>query len=134
MTNVKKIGNAYEKKFCEVLKNCGWWAHIFEYNASGQPCDVVAIRNNIAILVDVKHCKTDRFPFSDIQANQLMCFEYANKCGNDNTGFMIYFDSINSWQYLPYSVVKEKFKQNEKSIKYSELEGYTDLLFEEVIY
>lgn len=131
--NVKKIGNIYERKFCDFLKSKGWWAHIFEYTASGQPCDVVAIRNNVAILVDVKHCKGVRFPFSDIQPNQLMCFEYAKKCGNENVGFIIYFETINAWRYLPYDVVRDKAKADEKSVKNGDLIEYTETFMKGLI-
>lgn len=102
----KKIGNDYENMFLKKLQSNGWWCHLFAYNKNGQPCDVIAVKDNIAWFIDVKHCEEKRFNFSNIQPNQLTCFEYANKCGNEHTGFAIYSTIYDKWLWLPYWLVK----------------------------
>lgn len=121
----KKIGNEYENLFLEKLQSCGWWCHLFAYNKNGQPCDVIAVKDNIAYFIDVKHCEEKRFNFSNIQPNQLTCFEYAKKCGNVHTGFAIYSTVYQKWLWLPYWLVKEA---KEKSISLVNLLDIEEML------
>lgn len=113
----KKIGNDTESKCLQMLQDNGYWCHLFAYNKNGQPCDIVAIKNNTALLIDVKHCSEERFEFKNIQPNQLSCFEYAQSCGNNYVGFMIYFEKEKTWKWLPYSAVKAFLKNGIKSVK-----------------
>ena len=104
----KKIGNEYETKFVEMMSGMGFWCHIFAYNTNGQPCDVIAVKDNKAFFFDVKHCDGDRFYTSRIEANQQSCFRYNKEIGNNtNCGFAIYFEKIGIWKYLPY---QEEYK------------------------
>ena len=115
--NVKKIGNEFEVKFANELRKKGYWCHIFEYNSNGQPCDIVAIKDDTSYLIDIKHCNEERFDFSKIQPNQFTCFEYARLCGVNNTGFAIWFECKKKWLWLPYTLVKEMKEMGEKSIR-----------------
>lgn len=117
----KKIGNDYENKLAQMLQEKGFWCHIFEYNKNGQPCDIVAIKNDIANLIDVKHCASNRFSFSHIQPNQITCFGYAKSCGITHTGFAIYFEPQDSWRWLSYQQLEEMLSNGLKSVKYDEL-------------
>lgn len=47
-----------------------------------QPCDLIAIKNDKAILIDCKTCKTHLFPISRIEENQRQAFKRYLKCGN----------------------------------------------------
>lgn len=114
----KKIGNDYEQLFLKKLQKSGFWCHLFAYNKNGQPCDIIACKNNTAYLIDVKHCEEDRFDFKNVQANQLTCFEYALKCGNANTGFAVWFENQANWYYLPYVDLKKFMDEGKKSIRY----------------
>ena len=124
----KTIGNEYEKKFTEYLQRNGYWCHIFSYNTNGQPCDVVAVRNNIAYLIDVKHCEENRFSFDKIQPNQITCFEYNLQCGNRNTGFAIWFEMQRKWYFLTYRVYKEYVSKGQKSIHWANLDDLDEVL------
>lgn len=107
MKNQKKIGNKYEKELCNLLQANGYWCHLFEYNSNGQPCDVVALKEDKSFLIDVKHCEGDIFYFSRIEPNQKTCFEYASKiCKIKNVGFAIYFDNKEKFYWLPYHLTK----------------------------
>ena len=114
----KKIGNDTEKKCLDLLQSKGYWCHLFSYNANGQPCDVVAIKNNEAFLIDVKHCDSDRFAFSRIEPNQRNCFEYALTCYNSNCGFMIYYEKYGKFNYVSYTYIKSLELDGEKSVKF----------------
>ena len=110
-----------KKEFLDYLQGLGYWCHLFAYNKNGQPCDIVACKNNIAHLVDVKHCDEDRFDFKNIQSNQITCFEYNRMCGNTNTGFAVWFEKQQSWYWLPYFKVKDLMDAGKKSIRYENL-------------
>lgn len=112
----KKIGNEYEEKLVQLLASEGWWCHCFAYKPEGQPCDVVALKNNVPFLVDVKHCAEDRFSFNNIQPNQKNCFKLAYQRGNKNLGFCVYFAKY-GWKYIHYLTVERLEKEGCKSIK-----------------
>ena len=122
--NVKRIGNEFETKFAEQLKQKGFWCHIFEYNNNGQPCDIVALKNNEGFLFDVKHCEANRFPFADIRPNQLTCFEYAKSCGNEKCFFAIWFTKRHKWYLLPFDYCKKMMTYENKSVSWEELEEW----------
>ena len=119
----KKIGNDTEKKALEILSGLGYWCHLFSYNSNGQPCDVVAIKNDRAFLIDVKHCGEKRFDFKNIQPNQRTCFEYAEQCGNTGCGFLIYFEGYGVWRWLSYESLRELDSRGFKSAGISDCEG-----------
>lgn len=114
----KKIGNDTEKKCLELLSKLGYWCHLFAYNKNGQPCDIVAIKNDTALLIDVKHCDGDRFAFSRIEPNQRSCFEYALSCGNKNCGFMIYFEKEQAFNFVTFREIKNLETWGYKSVEF----------------
>lgn len=66
----KTMGNHFEEELCELLAEQGFWAHNLAQNQVGQPADVLAVRDNIAVLIDCKVCSNNRFPLSRIEPNQ----------------------------------------------------------------
>ena len=78
----KKLGNQFEKEFCETLYNHGFWCHKMAQNAAGQPADVIAVRNGQAYLIDCKVCTHGRFPLSRIEENQRFAMEIWEERGN----------------------------------------------------
>ena len=124
--NNKKIGKIYEDKLCNILKNEGYWVHLFAVSQAGQPCDIIAVRKNEAIFIDAKHCAGKRFPFKDIQSNQITCFEYNYSLGNICCGFAIWFDEIQEFRWLSYKKLWECLKDLKKSISYDELMSFKD--------
>jgi Holliday junction resolvase len=111
----KKIGNFYEEEFKKYMASKGYWVHLLANNKYGQPFDVIAVKDNKAWFIDVKHCASNRFVTSRIEANQQSAFEFALECGNRNCGFAIYFEVIKEWKFLPY------MKEYKTSYHYSEL-------------
>lgn len=80
----KKIGDDFEKEYARILKNKGYWVTFLtpKRHIGSQPCDLIAIKNDKAILVDCKTCKTHLFPISRIEENQRQAFKRYLKCGN----------------------------------------------------
>ena len=88
MTN-KKLGNDFERQFCEMLAAEGWWVHNMAQNAAGQPADVIAAKNGKAVLVDCKVCSHKGFALSRVEDNQHLAMERWEKCGNGDAWFAI---------------------------------------------
>lgn len=129
MKNVNKIvGNHFEGELCELLAKEGFWAHNMAQNREGQPADVIAVRDNIAVLIDCKVCENNRFPLSRIEGNQedamtlweaqgnTYCY-FAMKLNNGEI-YMVSFDdlclrqlygegSITEQQFSKYQTFKE---------------------------
>lgn len=91
MTN-KKLGNDFEAAFCEILFEEGYWVHNLAQNASGQPADVIAVRNGKAHLIDCKVCSNGSFPLSRIEENQHLSMSFWLECGNLEAWFAFKID------------------------------------------
>ena len=84
----KKAGNQFESELCEILAMYGFWCHNMAQNASGQPADVIAVKNGRAYLIDCKVCSTDKgFALSRMEENQDLAMELWNECGNGQGWF-----------------------------------------------
>ena len=84
----KKSGNQFETELCEILSMYGFWSHNLSQNASGQPADVIAVRDGRAYLIDCKVCSTDKgFALSRVEENQEMAMSLWNECGNGQGWF-----------------------------------------------
>lgn len=85
----KSLGNSFEAEFCEMLAAHGFWAHNMAANASGQPADVIAVRNGYAYLIDCKVCSNDKFDQRRIEENQNLSMTMWNLCGNSHGWFAL---------------------------------------------
>ncbi len=115
----KKIGNDFEKEYARILKNKGYWVTFLtpKRHIGSQPCDLVAIKNDKAILIDCKTCKTHLFPISRIEENQRQAFKRYLKCGN--TTFILAIKYNNKI----YEINMKNIDFKQKNI---ELEGRAD--------
>ena len=86
MTN-KKMGNDFEQELCEKLSEYGFWVHNLAQNKSGQPADIIAVRNGKAYLIDAKVCTGHSFPLSRIEENQTLAMAEWERCGNGDGWF-----------------------------------------------
>ena len=82
-------GHKFEAELCEKLAEKGFWAHNFASRSEGQPADIIAVKNNTAILIDCKVCENDEFPFSRIEPNQDTAMTLFEQCGNLMTFFAL---------------------------------------------
>lgn len=89
--NNKKIGNDFESEFCDILFKNGFWSHNMAQNASGQPADVIAVRNGQAYLIDCKVCERKVFRLSRIEENQEQSMTLWKSLGNNEGLFAIKF-------------------------------------------
>ena len=105
MTN-KKLGNDFEQELCEKLSEFGFWCHNMALNKSGQPADVIAVRNKQAYLIDAKVISSLRgFALSRVEENQDLAMDLWNMRGNGQGWFA--FKLPNGEIYmLPHFTVK----------------------------
>lgn len=92
MTQNKKLGNDFELDFCEILFKEGFWVHNLAQNASGQPADVIAVRDGKAYLIDCKVCSPRGLDFSRIEENQDLSMGLWTACGNGYGLFAVLID------------------------------------------
>ena len=113
----RTIGGRFEEELCELLAAHGWWAHNLAQNQVGQPADVIAVKNNIAVLIDCKVCANDRFALSRIECNQegamtlweargnLYCY-FAMKL-TDGSIYMVSFNELNTLECFGKKQIKD---------------------------
>ena len=85
----KKEGNAFERKFCEILSYYGFWVLNVPQNAAGQPADVIAARSGNSFLIDCKVYSRRGFVLSRVEENQRNAMELWQACGNGVGWFAI---------------------------------------------
>lgn len=89
MATNKKVGSDFEAEFCELLYAHGFWVHNMAQNSSGQPADVIAVKDKKPYLIDCKVCARGRFPFSRIEENQHNAMELWKSSGNGEGWFAL---------------------------------------------
>ena len=84
--NNKTIGNQFEKEYAEILSKQGFWVTFITPKATNgsQPCDLIAIKDDIAFLIDCKTSESKLFPLKRIEQNQREAFRKYQHCGNMN--------------------------------------------------
>lgn len=105
--NNKTIGNNFENNLSLILSDLGYWVSLFtpKSHSNSQPADMIAVRDDVALLIDAKTLKNKNglFPISRIEENQIFAAKKFLKCGNawynfailwDNTIYMIPFNTI----------------------------------------
>ncbi len=105
MKTNKKTGNSFERELCQKLFEKGFWVHNLTQSQTGQPADIIAVRNGFAFLIDCKVCENDTFPLSRIEGNQHSAMTLWSECGN-GTGWFALKLSDGVVRMLPYSVIK----------------------------
>lgn len=85
----KKVGNDFEMEFCEILSKNGFWVHNLAQNQTGQPADVIAVRDGGSFLIDCKVCSTGRFQLKRIEENQQLAMRHWLDMGNDEAWFAL---------------------------------------------
>lgn len=75
-SNISK-GSAWEQDFIKHLRDKGFWVTALNPTRTGsQPCDVIAVNQNEALLFDCKTVSGTRFYLRRIEPNQEMAFKY----------------------------------------------------------
>lgn len=119
MTN-KKLGNDFEQELCEKLSEYGFWTHNLAMNKSGQPADVIAVRNGKAYLIDAKVVSSNRgFPLSRVEDNQDLAMDLWNDKGNGQ-GWFAFKLPTNVIYMIPHFCIKAYMVQ-QSSLSISEI-------------
>ena len=126
-----KIGTKSEKDLAKLLRKFGFWNYNMPVKTNGQPCDIVAIRENVPFLIDSKHtAKKPSFSFDRIEDNQKAAMDYMiNFAHIKNVGFAIYFERDEDWYWMPYT---QYLTIDKKSVNISELVRLEDVINENI--
>jgi Holliday junction resolvase len=115
----RAVGNEFEQELCEKLFDYGFWCHNLKQNNSGQPADVIAVRNKVAHLIDAKDCSSKGFDLRRVEENQITAMQLWEECGNGMGWFALRVD--NEVYILSYPTVMILTKQGKRSIPFSDI-------------
>ena len=118
MTN-KKIGNDFEQELCDKLSEYGFWVHNLAMNKSGQPADIIAVKNKTAYLIDAKVCSSRGFTLSRMEENQDLAMELWNGCGNGQGWFALKVPTGEIYM-IPHICI-QAYKSRQSSLSFNEI-------------
>lgn len=115
----KKRGTAYEVQVAQKLYDNGFWVTLLTASQSGQPADIIAIKNNTFALIDAKLCSNDRFLLSRVEPNQMRAMNLlTSRSRNAIACFVLGMSSGN--YIVSWETISEMLNTGVKSIKESE--------------
>lgn len=107
--NNKRLGTEWERQFCKMLADDGYWVHfITPDNRGAQPFDIIAVRNGVAYAYDCKTCVSNTFSISRLEDNQMMAFDKWLACGNSMPHIAVLHNDKTF--LLPYDLLKTSGK------------------------
>lgn len=115
----RAVGNAFEQELCEMLFEYGFWTHNLKQNNSGQPADIIAVRNKVAYLIDAKDCSSKGFDLRRVEENQITAMQLWGECGNDKGWFALRVD--NEVYMFSFPIIRMFLQGDRKSIPLSEI-------------
>ena len=118
MTN-KKLGNDFEQEVCEILSKHGFWTHNMAMNKSGQPADIIAVKNKTAYLIDAKVCSSRGFALSRMEENQDLAMELWKECGNGQGWFALKVPTGEIYM-IPHLNIKA-YQQRQSVLSFAEI-------------
>ena len=117
----KALGNSFEEELCEILSSYGFWSHNMAQKKSGQPADIIAVRNKVAHLIDAKVCSNNEFPFSRIEENQDLAMELWKDCGNGIGWFALKIRESDNQIYMISHYTMVAYRHQQKSLSAKEI-------------
>ena len=117
----KKIGNRFESELCDILSEHGFWVHLLNQNKSGQPADIIAVRNKVSHLIDAKVCSNNTFPFSRIEENQDLAMELWKDCGNGLGWFALKIRDTDNQIYMISHYTMKAYRNRQASLSEKEI-------------
>ena len=118
MKSNRAIGNMFENELCELLFRNGFWAKNLKQDHSGQPADVIAVRNKVAYLIDCKDCSAKGFDLRRVEENQINAMSLWFDCGNGQGWFALKIHE--SIYMIPYVSIMA-YKLNQSSMSFEEI-------------
>ena len=85
----KSNGSRFERRIAQILSKNGFWVHLLAQNASGQPADIIAVKNGKAYLIDCKLCEGNYFDLRRVELNQELSMTKWRECKNGEGLFCI---------------------------------------------
>lgn len=121
MLSQLKIGNNTEDNTSSFFRQKGFWVHKMPKTQNGQSVDMIAIREKFFMVFDAKHVRKEdiSFTFSRIESNQETSMDYMKnfaKIPSDRLGFVIHFERLEEYKFLPYDTYLDLKSQGVKSI------------------
>ena len=117
MTN-KKLGNGFEQELCEKLFEYGFWTHNLAMNKSGQPADIIAVKNKQAYLIDAKVVSSVRgFALSRVEDNQALAMDLWNMRGNGQGWFAFKLQTDEIYMMPHFCIRAYMVKQSTLSVR-----------------
>lgn len=121
----------FQREVCKRLSECGFWAYETINKQSGQPVDVIAVKSDIGYIIECKVTKSDRFPLSRVEDNQITAIEKFTKCKNTESWFAFFFakhpDNV---LFVRAGKIIALVESGAKSTTYDELKDMGELLLE----
>ncbi|WP_317366361.1 Holliday junction resolvase RecU [uncultured Tyzzerella sp.] len=110
--NNKLIGNDFEKEFALYLQDKGMFVYNLPNKYTGQPFDIIAVKEYIFFAFECKHCKGNVFSLSRVEDNQMQALRKLEKAKSNNYFFVFKFnDEI---KFCEASYIKDKLKTDNK--------------------
>lgn len=123
MKSNKQKGNEYERETSKLLFSLGFWVHQIIDSPSGQPCDIIASKNNNTYLIECKYVSGSTFNMNRLEENQLNSINLFQDCGNNKGLVFIHFENNNSNIFITLDDLLQ-FKDKKTLLKYDDLLPY----------
>lgn len=118
----KKLGSDFERDVAKKLFDKGWWVHNFAQGPDGQPADLIAVKDDYAMLIDCKVISSgDYFDLSRIEPNQLSVakmyeertwFKYVFVIGHQDHLYIALADSaFTNWRAMEFDEFLENLEK-----------------------
>ena len=121
------IGSSFERQFCDLLAEEGFWVHLMAKNRAGQqPADIIAVKGNYHTLIDCKVISTARqnFPFSRVEDNQRYAMKLFDHCALSTCWFALLLPDKRI-RMLSYSTVTACESDGLKGLSGKDIEYHT---------
>ena len=122
--NNRTLGNSFETELCEILSSYGFWVHAMRQDNSGQPADIIAVRNKVSHLIDAKVCSDNKFPLSRVEENQVLAMDLWHECGNGCGWFALKLNKDSPDIYMISHYIMQSFKDHVHSLSEEDIIGY----------
>ena len=118
----KKLGNDFEQELCQILAGAGYWTHNFANRKTGQPADIIAVKNGKAYLIDAKECTREIFSLKRMEYNQELSMGLWIECGNTTPYFAL--KARNEVYMVDYTTVMELIRKGKKQLNLEDMNKY----------
>ena len=118
----KKLGNDFEQELCQILSDAGYWVHNFASKNTGQPADIIAVKNGKAYLIDAKECTREIFPLKRMEYNQELSMGLWIECGNIDPYFAL--KARNEIYMVDYTTVIDLIRNGKKQLNLEDMNKY----------